>query len=50
MISASTSMPILRAFCFFCCMGILFLYFYTVTFFAACVYLDEKRIAERRYG
>ncbi len=34
-ISSSTNMPILRAFCFFCAVGLFFLYFYTITFFTA---------------
>ena len=36
-------MPILREFCYFCGLGVIFLFLFASTFFVACVLLDEKR-------
>ena len=43
LIGSSTSLPALRNFCFYAALGIFFDYFYQVTFFVACLALDEKR-------
>jgi len=48
LIGGTSSLPIVRCFCIFCGMGILFLYFFSVTFFVACLTLDEKRIDKRK--
>ena len=37
------SMPILRGFCYFCGLGVIFLFLFASTFFVACLLLDEKR-------
>ena len=36
-------MPVLREFCYFCGLGVIFLFFFVSTFFVACVLLDERR-------
>ena len=36
-------MPILRSFCYFAGTGVIFLYLFAITFFVACLVLDEKR-------
>ena len=36
-------MPILRGFCYFCCLGVIFLFVFASTFFVACLLLDERR-------
>jgi len=42
-IGATSSMPSLRTFCLFATLGVLFLYIYSITFFVACMILDEER-------
>ena len=37
------SMPILRTFCFFAGAGVIFLYAFAISFFVACLVLDERR-------
>ena len=39
------SMPILRGFCYFAGTGVIFLYIFAITFFVACLVLDERRKA-----
>jgi len=46
-IGATTSMPILRGFCFFAGTGVIFLYLFAITFFMACLVLDERRKAKQ---
>jgi len=46
-IGASTSMPILRAFCFFAGTGVIFLYIFACSYFVACLVLDERRRASQ---
>ncbi|XP_040572167.1 patched domain-containing protein 3 isoform X2 [Lepeophtheirus salmonis] len=46
LISSTTSIPLLRAFCLSVALGISFLYFFVVTFFIAWYTLDERRIEE----
>ena len=36
-------MPILRGFCYFAGTGVIFLFFFAITFFVACLVLDERR-------
>ena len=36
-------MPILRGFCYFAGTGVIFLFLFAITFFVACLVLDEKR-------
>ncbi|TRY79298.1 hypothetical protein TCAL_08847, partial [Tigriopus californicus] len=48
LIGSSSSMPILRTFCLFAAMGVLFLYIFASTFFVACLALDEGRIDARK--
>ena len=43
LIGSSTSLPALRNFCFYAAFGIFFDYLYQITFFTACLALDEKR-------
>ena len=43
LISSTTSLPILRSFCLFAAMGVLFLYIFAITFFVGCLALDEQR-------
>ena len=42
-IGSTSSMPILRGFCYFCGIGVIFLFLFAITFFVACLVLDEKR-------
>lgn len=49
-LGATTVIPALRSFCLFCSVGILAIFIYTLTFFTACMVLDQKRIDERRDG
>ena len=42
------SMPIMRHFCLFTALGILMLYLLSITFFLACLVLDEHRIDRRQ--
>eukprot|EP00092_Neocalanus_flemingeri_P016672 GFUD01018035.1.p1 GENE.GFUD01018035.1~~GFUD01018035.1.p1 ORF type:complete len:937 (+),score=124.95 GFUD01018035.1:339-3149(+) len=49
-LGATTVIPALRSFCLFCSVGILAIFLYTLTFFTACMVLDQKRIDERRDG
>ena len=48
LIGSSTSLPALKNFCYYAALGIFFDYFYQVTFFTACVALDERRKAKRQ--
>lgn len=48
LIGSSSSMPILRTFCLFAAIGVLFLYIFASTFFVACLALDEGRIDARK--
>merc|ERR1719167_847967 len=50
MLGATTVIPALRSFCLFCSIGILAIFIYTLTFFTACMVLDQRRIDERRDG
>lgn len=43
-ISSTTSLPALSNFCAFAALGIFFDYFNQITFFVACIILDEKRM------
>jgi len=43
-VSSSTSLPALSNFCGFASLGIFFDYFNQITFFVACIVLDEKRM------
>ena len=43
LIGSSTSLPALKNFCFYAAFGIFFDYLYQITFFTACLALDEKR-------
>ena len=49
-IGGTTVLPSLASYSLFAAMGILFTYFYQITFFVACLALDTKRIDERRDG
>ena len=49
-LGATTVIPALRSFCLFCSVGILAIFIYTLTFFTACMVLDQRRIDERRDG
>jgi len=49
-IGSSTVLPALRSFCLWCGVGILAVYFYQATFFAACLALDCRRLASNRNG
>ena len=40
-------MPILRGFCYFAGTGVIFLYLFAITFFMACLVLDERRKARQ---
>ena len=40
-------MPILRGFCYFCAIGVIFLFLFATTFFVACLVLDERRKARQ---
>ena len=42
-ITSTTTLPILRSFCLFAGMGVLFLYIFAITFFVGCLTIDEKR-------
>merc|ERR1719492_520378 len=48
LIGSTTRMPILRSFCLFAAMGVLFLYIFAITFFLACLTLDERRKDARK--
>ncbi|XP_077981544.1 patched domain-containing protein 3-like [Glandiceps talaboti] len=47
-IGATTILPALRSFCVYCAIGIFFLFFFCVTFFTACLTIDQKRIDNKR--
>ena len=49
-IGATTVIPALRSFCLYCSVGIMAIFIYTLTFFTACMVIDQKRIDERRDG
>jgi len=49
-IGASTVLPALKSFCLYCAVGILAVYVYQATIFAAAFSLDQKRIESRRNG
>ena len=49
-IGGTTVLPSLASYSLFAAMGILFTYFYQITFFVACLALDTKRIDEKRDG
>jgi len=42
-IGSTTSMPVLRQFCYFCALGVIFLFLFASSFFVACLLLDERR-------
>jgi Niemann-Pick C1 protein len=48
LIGSTTSLPALRNFCYYAALGIFFDYFYQVTFFTACLALDEQRKAKNQ--
>ena len=50
MLDATTVIPALRSFCLFYSIRILAIFIYTLTFFTACMVLDQRRIDERRNG
>ena len=45
-LGATTAIPALRSFCLYAAVGILAIFLVTTTFFAACLALDESRVAE----
>jgi len=47
-ISASSSLPALASFCAYAAIGIVFLWIFSATFFAACLVLDERRQRDNR--
>nr|XP_002739466.1 PREDICTED: protein patched homolog 1-like [Saccoglossus kowalevskii] len=47
-IGATTILPALRSFCFFCAIGILFLFLFSITIFAAMLAIDLNRINANR--
>ena len=49
-LGATTVIPALRSFCLFCSVGIMAIFIYTLTFFTACMVMDQRRIDERRDG
>ena len=49
-LGATTVIPALRSFCLFCAVGIMAIFIYTLTFFTACMVIDQRRIDERRDG
>ena len=49
-IGASTVLPALSSFCIFAALGILFIYFYAITFFLAWFSLDQRRVEDTRDG
>ncbi|XP_072753049.1 patched domain-containing protein 3 isoform X2 [Anoplolepis gracilipes] len=49
-IGTTTVMPVLKSFCIFAAMGILFLYIYEITFFVSCLVYDERRLAAKKDG
>ena len=49
-IGATTVIPALRSFCLYCSVGIMAIFIYTLTFFTACMVIDQRRIDERRDG
>ena len=49
-LGATTVIPALRSFCLFCSVGIMAIFIYTLTFFTACMVIDQRRIDERRDG
>lgn len=50
LLGATTVIPALRSFCAFCGIGILAIFIYTLTFFTACIALDQRRVDEKRNG
>ena len=49
-LGATTVIPALRSFCLYCSVGIMAIFIYTLTFFTACMVIDQRRIDERRDG
>jgi len=47
-ISASSSLPALASFCGYAAVGVVFLWLFSATFFAACTVLDERRQRDNR--
>lgn len=48
LVGGTTVLPSLKSFCIFAAMCILMTYLYVVTFFVACLTIDEKRVAKNR--
>lgn len=46
----STQMPVLRSFCIYCAIGIVFLFLMQTMMFPACLTLNQRRIEARRDG
>ncbi|XP_060594980.1 NPC intracellular cholesterol transporter 1-like isoform X2 [Ruditapes philippinarum] len=44
----STQMPVLKSFCIYCSIGILFLFIMQSTLFPACLTLNQRRVESRR--
>ncbi|KAK3091271.1 hypothetical protein FSP39_018506 [Pinctada imbricata] len=49
-IGATTTLPALKSFCVFSCIGIVGLFCYAATFFVACVTIDLNRTRQERDG
>lgn len=47
-IGVSTTLPFLRSFCVFAATGVFFLYVHEVTFFVACVAINERSVQKSR--
>jgi Niemann-Pick C1 protein len=47
-VGGSTAIPALRSFCIYAAVGILFVFFYMITFFFGWFYLDQRRIESER--
>ncbi|CAL4137274.1 unnamed protein product, partial [Meganyctiphanes norvegica] len=49
-IGSSTLLPALRSFCIYAALGIIAIYFFSATFFVACLTLDQRRLEDKRNG
>lgn len=50
LVGATTMLPSLQSFCIFAALCIFINYVFVVTFFVACLVIDEKRISQNRNG
>lgn len=48
LVGGTTSLPSLKSFCIYAAMCILMTYLFVVTFFVACLTIDEKRVSKNR--